>query len=152
MNNNFVKFKKRATITTANNDRFLLERNRFFIMPHRGIKNYKHKYGNICTITKLDHDNNVLRPNDVSFITDIFSFDDNRLRFLVETYKGATMFDTEMHDNGKELPITVIEKYDDKKQTIGSLSIKDIKTDLEKDSLNNDVTVTYFDIAVRLRW
>ena len=54
MNNKYIKFKKRATITTNNDEKYLLEKNRFFIMPHRGIKKYKHKYGNACTITKLD--------------------------------------------------------------------------------------------------
>ena len=141
-----IKFKKMATITTSDGC-YVLERSRFFIMPHRGRKRYKHKFGNLCTISKLDKDKNKLHVDDVSIISEIYSFDDNRLRFLMDTYKDAKVFDTEMHDNGKELPITVIEKYDDKKQSIRSLDVLKFESDIDpkEDSL---ATVTLFDIKI----
>lgn len=141
-----IKFKKQATITTPDGC-YVLERKRYFIMPHRGIRRFKHKYGNICTITKLDSNREKLNINDVSVISEIYSFDDNRLRFLMDTYKGTKTYDTEMHDNGKELPITVVEKYDSKIQTIESLEVLKFESDIvtKEESL---ATVTYFDIKI----
>ena len=131
MNNKYIKFKKRATITTNNDEKYLLEKNRFFIMPHRGIKKYKHKYGNACTITKLDP------------ITGEFNSKDVR-----DTYKDAKKFDTELHDNGKELPITVIEDSEGKYQTIESISVRNLDSDIKEESFNKDTTVTFMDIKV----
>ena len=148
MNNKYIKFKKRATITTNIDEKYLLEKNRFFIMPHRGIKKYKHKYGNACTITKLDPITGEFNSKDVSFITEVYSFDDNRLRFLMDTYKDAKKFDTELHDNGKELPITVIEDSEGKYQTIESISVRNLDSDIKEESFNKDTTVTFMDIKV----
>ena len=136
-------FRKKATITTSNNDKYLLESHRVFIMPHRGNKRYRHKYGNLCSITKLDENNSVtLQPNDQSFIGKIYSFDDSRLRFLLDTYKDAKSFDTEMHDNGKELPITVIETYTDKTQCIASIGdIVQFDSDIEEQSIKFDIKI-----------
>ena len=143
-----IKFKKQATITTPDGC-YVLERKRYFIMPHRGVRRVKHKYGNICTITKLDENNQKLHLNDVSVISEIYSFDDNRLRFLMDSYKNVKTYDTEMHDDGKELPITVVEKYDEKKQSIESLNVIRFDSDIKEQSFNNDdVTVTFMDIKV----
>ena len=143
-----IKFKKQATITTPDGC-YVLERKRYFIMPHRGVRKYKHKYGNICTISKLDENNNKLHLDNVGVISEIYSFDDNRLRFLMDTYKGIKSYDTEMHDNGKELPITVVEKYDEKKQSIESLDVIKFDSDIKEQSFNNDnVTITLMDIKV----
>ncbi|MBR4830671.1 MAG: hypothetical protein IKZ96_02775 [Bacilli bacterium] len=146
MNKQPIKFKKQATITTPDGC-YVLERSRFFIMPHRGRKRYKHRFGNICTISKLDDTKSKILLDDINVVSEIYSFDDNRLRFLMDTYKDAKVFDTEMHDNGKELPITVIEKYDDKKQSIRSLDVLKFESDMDpkEDSL---ATVTYFDIKI----
>ena len=149
MNNNFVKFKKRATITATNNDKYLLEKNRFFIMPHRGIKRYKHKYGNACTITKIDPITGEFNLKDVSFITDVYSFDNKRLRFLQSTYKNVKMFDTEMHDNGKELPIKVIETSDGLVQSISSIEVKKMETDLEVDVKKDSLTIITIDPRIK---
>ena len=137
-------FKRKATITTSNNDKYKIESSRYFIMPmYKNKHRIRHKYGNAFTITKvLPPEEETLKPNDISFIGEIYSFDDNRLRFLQDTYKDATAFDTEMHDNGKELPITVIEKYDQKVQTIESIGdIVKFESDIDSMSYMLDIKV-----------
>ena len=137
-------FKRSATITTSNNDTYKIETRRYFVMPKYGKKRIKHKYGNACTITKLDKNNNsdVLTPNDISFIGEIYSFENNRLRFLQDTYKGVKAYDTELHDNGKELPITVIETYDSKTQCITSIGdIIEFKSDIDDQSYKLDIKI-----------
>ena len=135
-------FNKKATITTSNNDKYQIESSRFFIMPkYKRNRRIKHKYGNEFTITKLV-DGEPLVTNDISFIGEIYSFDNNRLRFLMDTYKDATMFDTELHDNGKELPITVVEDYSDKTQCIASIgNIIKFDSDIEEQSYKLDIKV-----------
>ena len=135
-------FNKKATIITSNNDKYLLERSRFFIMPRKGRKRIRHKFGNVCTINRLDEDNNKLEVKDVSIISEIYSFENNRLRFLIDTYKGANVYSTEMHDNGKELPITVVESYDDKIQYISSIGdIVRVESDIKEQSFVIDPKV-----------
>ena len=136
-------FKKRATITTSNNDKYVIESGRYFIMPKR-YKNgrNKHKYGNAFTITKVDSNEDTLKPNDISFIGTIYSFEDNRLRFLENKYKDVHAFDTELHDNGKELPITVIETYGDRTQSISSIGdIIKFDSDIKEESYTLDIKV-----------
>ena len=136
-------FKKSATITTSNNDTYKIESGRYFIMPKFGKKRIKHQYGNACKITKIDdNQDEVLSPNDVSFIGEIFSFENNRLRFLQSTYTDVKAFDTELHDNGKELPITVIETYDAKTQCISSIGdIVEFKSDIDEQSYKLDIKI-----------
>ena len=67
----------------------------------------------------------------------------------MDSYKNVKTYDTEMHDDGKELPITVVEKYDEKKQSIESLNVIRFDSDIKEQSFNNDdVTVTFMDIKV----
>ena len=135
-------FNKTATITTSNNDKYEIKSSRYFIMPKRGKKRYKHRYGNACTITKLNPNEETLKVNDISFIGEIYSFENNRIRFLEDKYIGVNSFDTEMHDNGKELPITVIETYDDKKQTISSIGdIIEFKSDIPEQSYKLEIKI-----------
>lgn len=136
-------FKKSATITTSNNDTYKIESGRYFIMPKFGKKRIKHQYGNACKITRIDkNQDEVLSPNDVSFIGEIFSFENNRLRFLQSTYTDVKAFDTELHDNGKELPITVIETYGDKTSRISSIGdIVKFESDIKEQSYVIDIKV-----------
>ena len=137
-------FNKTATITTSNNDTYKIESGRYFIMPKYGKRRYRHRYGNAFTITKLDNnkEGELLTPNDISFIGEIYSFENNRLRFLQDTYKDVKAFDTELHDNGKELPITVIEGYDEKTQCISSIGdIIEFKSDIEEQSYKLDIKI-----------
>ena len=135
-------FNKTATITTSNNDKYVIESGRYFIMPKRkNNRRYKHRYGNACTITKVDSEE-TLTPNNISFIGEIYSFENNRLRFLENTYKNAKSYDTELHDNGKELPITVIETYDEKTQSIASIGdIVKFDSDIKEQSYMLDIKV-----------
>ena len=136
-------FKKSATITTSDNGKYQIESSRVFIMP-KYRKNYriKHKYGNEFTIKKVSENGEPLVTKDISFIGEIYSFDNDRLRFLMDTYKDATVIDTELHDNGKELPITVIENYSDKTQCIASIgNIIKFDSDIEEQSYKLDIKV-----------
>ncbi len=136
-------FRKSATITTSNNDKYVIESGRYFIMPKRSKnRRIKHKYGNAYTITKVESTDETLKPNDISFIGEIYSFENNRLRFLENTYKDVHAFDTELHDNGKELPITVIETYGDRTQTISSIGdIIKFDSDIKEQSYALDIKV-----------
>ena len=126
-------FKKKATITTSNNETYNIKAGRYFIMPKYGKRRHKHVYGNKYTES--------LKPNDISFIGEIFSFDDNRLRFLKETYKDTKIFDTEEHDNGIERPITVIEAYDDMSKQISSIgNIVRFESDIKEASFDKEAT------------
>lgn len=138
-------FNKSATITTSNNDKYEIKSGRYFIMPKRNKnRRIKHKYGNIYTISKVNQNESedTLKVNDISTIGEIYSFENNRIRFLKNTYKNVHAFDTEMHDNGKELPITVIETYDDKTQCIASIGdIIEFKSDIEEQSYKLDIKI-----------
>ena len=134
-------FKKKATITTSNNETYNIKAGRYFIMPKYGKRRHKHVYGNKYVITKVEPETESLKPNDISFIGEIFSFDDNRLRFLKETYKDTKIFDTEEHDNGIESPITVIEAYDDMSKQISSIgNIVRFESDIKEASFDKEVT------------
>lgn len=137
-------FNKSATIITSNNDKYVIESGRYFIMPKRKNNHRnKHKYGNACTITKVEPETNeLLIPNDISFILETYSLEDNRLRFLEETFKNTKSFDTEEHNNGKELPITVVEGYEDKVKSITSIGdIVVFESDIPEKSYKLDIKV-----------
>lgn len=66
--------------------------------------------------------NIIKKGSNVVILREIYSFDDKRLRYSYDEYINPKVFNTyEIGDNGVEIPITVIETYDEKINKIGSI-------------------------------
>ncbi len=126
-------FDKFATITTKDNKIFNIRKMRIYI---GGKINY---YGKQYIITPEIEG----KEQDFKIINDIYSFDNDRLRFLSDSFKKPIVFDTIEHsvDNSIEKPIRVIQEYDESLTQIDSISnIVKIESDLiiyENDKIIN---------------
>lgn len=116
-------FDKYAKITTKDNRKFNIKKLRIYI---GGKKKYYGKKYIVIPDTKGFQDK-------VSFIDEIYSLDNNILRYLSSTYTKPIIINTIEHsiDNSEEKPITVIYDYEDASTEILSLSdIVDFESDL----------------------
>ncbi len=138
-------FRKKATITTYNNDKYQIESAKYFVVSKNiNKRRFKHKFGNAYTITKLNSDPvDPFKIDDVSFITEVFGIDeDRRFRFLKEDVKNPKITYGELHDNGKEEPITIIEDYSDRIKSIASIGdIVMFESDIPEKSFKMDIKV-----------
>ncbi|MBP3635155.1 MAG: hypothetical protein J6J17_01670 [Bacilli bacterium] len=116
-------FDKTLTITTEENKKYTIERKNIF------IHGYSSEYS-IADIMKKD--------NNIYLINEIYSYEDNRIRFSYIKYKNAKSFDTiEKTATGEEVPVMVIERYDTEKNFIGSIgNIVELVTDLPRKEHN----------------
>ena len=140
-------FRKKATITTYNNDKYQIESAKYFVVSKNiNKRRLKHKFGNAytITITKLNSDPvDPFKIDDVSFITEVFGIDeDRRFRFLKEDVKNPKITYGELHDNGNEEPITIIEDYSDRIKSISSIGdIVMFESDIPEKSFKMDIKV-----------
>ena len=109
-------FDKYAQITTADNKKYKIVKRRLYIA--NGKNYYGKKY---IIIPEVDS------YSDMHLIDEIYSFDDNVLRFLSNTYHNPTILNTIEHsaDNSEDKPITVITDYNEQETEI--LSVPNIK-------------------------
>lgn len=113
-------FDKYLNITTSNETKYNINKKEIYI--NDSSSSYGQKY--IVTSDKLNKKN-------LYILKEIYSFEDNRLRYSYELYTNVKLVNTveKMTDNS-EKNITVIEKYDDKKVLIGSIgNIRRIDSD-----------------------
>lgn len=116
-------FDRYAVITTKDKKKINIKKSRFYI---GGNKKYYGKKYIIVPDTEGYKDK-------VHFIDEIYSFDNNILRFLSSTYKKPVIINTIEHskDNSEEIPITVIQDYEESETEILSVSdIIDFESDL----------------------
>ncbi len=115
-------FNSRLNITTEDNNQYLIEKKHIFI--HGSSVNYS-----VADIMK--------KGNNVYVIKEIYSFDDNRIRFSYTEFENAKVFETIEKENGEELPVTVIENYDNEKTFIGSIgNIIELSSDIDEKGYN----------------
>lgn len=113
-------FDKYLDITTSNETKYNIKKKDLYINDSSSL--YGQKY--IVTSDKLNKKN-------LYILKEIYSFEDNRLRYCYELYTNVKLVNTieKMPDN-TEKSITVVERYDDKKVLIGSIgNIKRIDSD-----------------------
>lgn len=114
MSNKF--FDKYAVITTKDNKKINIKKLRIYVGGKK--KYYGKKY-----IIFPDSEG---YQDQVHFVDEVYSLDNNILRFLSDTLEKPMIINTIEHsiDNSEEKPITVIQDYEDSKTEI--LSIPDI--------------------------
>lgn len=115
-------FNEYAVITTKDKKTYNIQKERIFI---GGKTNY---YGKLYIITS-DSDT----ENKLHIVNEVYSFDNNRLRFLSDIYSSPKKFKTIEHsqDHSIENKITVIETYDTKTNEICSIgNIQSFHSDL----------------------
>lgn len=128
-------FNEYATITTKDDKVFNIRKKRIFI---NGKSTY---YGKLYIISSED-------KNDVEVIDEVFSFDNNRLRLLTDSYINSEKLDTVEHANNNTIdrPITVVTHYDSVRREIKSIgNIKSIKSDTMNYHINT-INKEYDDI------
>ena len=124
MGNNL--FDKYAEITTNDNKTYKIVKRRLYIA--KGKNYYGKKY------IMIPESNN---QEDMHFVDEVYSFDDNVLRFLSDTYHKPTILNTIEHSIDKSIdkPITIITDFDSEETEI--LSIGNIRK-FESDKLYID--------------
>lgn len=109
-------FNSKLHITTEDNKQYTIEKKHIFI--HGSLVDYS-----VADIMKKD--------KNVYIIKEIYSLDDNRMRFSYIEYENAKVFETIEKKNGEEVPVMVIENYDNEKTFIGSIgNIIEFSSDL----------------------
>lgn len=109
-------FDKYAQITTKDNKKYRIVKRRLY------IANGKNYYGKKYIIIPETEG-----YKDMHLVNEIYSFDDNVLRILSDTYHSPKTLNTIEHsnDNSEDKPITVITDFDSNETEI--LSVTDIK-------------------------
>lgn len=78
---------------------------------------------------------NIIRRknNNIIVLKEVYSYEDKRLRYSYDEYTNPKVFDTyEINESGEEIPITVIETYNEKQTKIGSIgNIRKVDSDKE---------------------
>lgn len=78
---------------------------------------------------------NIIRRknNNIVVLKEVYSYEDKRLRYSYNEYTNPKVFDTyEINESGEEVPITVIETYNEKQTKIGSIgNIRKVNSDKE---------------------
>ena len=109
-------FNKKLQIITEDNKEYIIEKKNIFI--HGSLTDYS-----TADIMKKD--------KNVYIIKEIYSFDDNRMRFSYIEYENAKVFETIEKEDGEEVPVMVIENYDNEKTFVGSIgNIIELSSDL----------------------
>lgn len=118
-NNNM--FDRKLDITT-DNDSITIERKQILI---HGSFSFD---GEAYVMSKKNNNS-----NDLYIVREIYSYDDDRLRYSYDVYINAKAFDTIERVEEKEVPILVIESYDDvNMRCIGSIgNIKNLNSDMQ---------------------
>lgn len=118
MNNNKL-LEKYANITTFDGKKYKIRTKNYYIS--------KSNFGEVLVVKAKDSTN-----KNLYILKEVYSLDDNRLRFLCDIYKNVNTFSTiEKNINGDEKNIIVLNDYQDYKERIMSIgNIKSIKTDL----------------------
>ena len=113
MNKYFDKF---AHITTNDDKTYRIVKRRLY------IANGKNYYGKKYIIVPEQNEN-----EDIHFVDDVYSLDDNVLRFLSDTYHNPSILHTIEHSNNNSIdnPITIITDFDSEETEI--LSVDNIK-------------------------
>ena len=103
-------------ISTSDEKIYRIEKKKIFI--HNSSLDCK-----IADIMKKD--------GNIYIIKEIYSYEDNRIRFSYDQYTDVKAFDTIEIEDGKEVPIMVIEKYNQIKTFVGSIgNITSLSSDL----------------------
>lgn len=120
-------FNKYLTITTNDNTKIRLEKK--YIYFNDSSEYCGQRY--IVTSDKFNKKN-------LYVLREIYSLENNRLRYLYEKYSDVTLVDTiEKQNDGSEKNITVVECYSEKKSLIGSIgNITRIDSDILKEKEN----------------
>ena len=89
------------------------------------INDSSQKSGNINIIRR--------KNNNIVVLKEVYSYEDKRLRYSYDEYTNPKVFDTyEINESGEEIPITVIETYNEKQTKIGSIgNIRKVDSDKE---------------------
>lgn len=114
-------FDEYATFTTKDNRTYNIQKERIYI---GGKSDY---YGKLYIITSDD------KSKDMHVIDEIYSFDNNRLRFLEDIYSNTDKFKTIEHsqNNSIDRPITVVRDYETRVRELNSIGdIKEFHSDL----------------------
>lgn len=121
-------FDKYLSITTTNDEKFKIEKKKIYINDSSSF--YGQKY--VVTSDKLNNKN-------LYILREIYSLEDNRLRYCYERYTNVKLVDTiEKKEENKEERLLVVESYDDKKVLIGSIgNIRRIDSD-KLDEINDN--------------
>lgn len=118
MNNNKL-LNKYANITTFDGKKYKIRPKNFYISNNN--------FGEVLVVKAKDSSN-----KNLYILKEVYSLDNNRLRFLCDIYKDVNTFSTiEKNINGEEKRIIVLNDYQDYKERIMSIgNIKSMKTDL----------------------
>ena len=109
-------FNDYLIISTSDEKKYEIKKKKVFI--HNSSLEYK-----IADI--------MIKDGNIYIIKEIYSYEDNRIRFSYDQYTDVKAFDTIEIEEGKEVPIMVIEKYGHVKTFVGSIgNIKSLSSDL----------------------
>lgn len=112
-------FNKTLNITTKENKKYTIENKNVFI--HGSLENY----------TNADI---MQKDNNIYIIKEIYSYEDDRIRFSYIEYVNAKAYNTIEKDDEREIPVMVIENYDRVNTFIDSIgNITELTSDLEQE-------------------
>lgn len=111
-------FDKTLDITTKNDKKFHIENRRLYI----------HDFS-----FNQDKANIIIEGNNIYVIREVYSYDNDRIRYLYDVYEDIKSYETyEKSDDGsKEIPTYVVESYKRKSTCIGSIG-NIVKIDSDK--------------------
>lgn len=112
-------FNKTLNITTKENKKYTIENKNVFI--HGSLENY----------TNADI---MQKDNNIYIIKEIYSYEDDRIRFSYTEFVNAKAYNTIEKDDEREIPVMVIENYDRVNTFIDSIgNITELTSDLEQE-------------------
>ena len=112
-------FNKTLNITTKENKKYTIENKNVFI--HGSLENY----------TNADI---MQKDNNIYIIKEIYSYEDDRIRFSYTEFVNAKAYNTIEKDNEREIPVMVIENYDRVNTFIDSIgNITELTSDIEQE-------------------
>ncbi len=104
-------FDRYLDITTTGDEKYHIEKKKVYINDSSEF------YGDKYIVTS-----HVLNDNNLYVLSEIYSLEDKRLRYLYDKYTNVKVVETiEKDEDGNEYHISVIETYEDKKTLIGSI-------------------------------
>jgi hypothetical protein len=114
-------FDKYLDITTVDEKEYHIEKKKVYINDSSEF------YGDKYVVTS-----HMLNGNNLYVLSEIYSFEDKRLRYLYDKYTNVKLVETiEKDEGGSERHITVIENYSGKQTLIGSIgNISRINSDI----------------------
>ena len=114
-------FNKTLNITTKENKKYTIENKNVFI--HGSFENY----------TNADI---MQKDNNIYIIKEIYSYEDDRIRFSYTEFVNAKAYNTiEKDEESREIPVMVIENYDRVNTFIDSIgNITELTSDLEQEN------------------